>query len=298
VVALAAAALLLVVAAIALHAAGRSALSEASRGGWIVRAIRSPLFVACAAVAAACAALLAVMGAMLVRVGACQRAGRGGEDGSAVLEFALVLPIALTIVLVMVQAALLMGGTLCVNYSAYCAARSAVVHIPADRSPSEPPNELLGEEQSGKHQRIRMAAVWPLVAVSSGSEDVPAGDDGGLIAAADRLFALYGHDTPGWIDDRIARKLSYARRYTSVEVAPPAEGTTYGENEDIHVTVRHTFCMSVPYAGWLLAKIAGGTELPIGDGEYGMEMEAVCTLTNEGVQDYVDRERFSTPGGG
>ncbi len=92
----------------------------------------------------------------------------------------------------------------------------------------------------------------------------------------------------------LARKMQYAQDSTEVTVDPPerGRGSLYGEKEDIHVTVRHTLYMSVPYANTVFAEVVGGVELPFGDGEYGMVVVADCSLTNEGAQDYLDIEEF------
>jgi hypothetical protein len=53
-----------------------------------------------------------------------------GEDGQAMVEFALTFPLILTMVTLIMQFALSFNGTALVRYAAYNAARSASVHMP------------------------------------------------------------------------------------------------------------------------------------------------------------------------
>lgn len=107
---------------------------------------------------------------------ACGRAReegpRGAESGASVVEFALVLPLLLIILLLVLQIALLVQAKFVVNYAAFCAARSAVVTIPAkifsERTGRyEKPNTLqLNSPLSPKMNIIRRAAALACVAVS------------------------------------------------------------------------------------------------------------------------------------
>jgi hypothetical protein len=265
---------------------------------WVFSAVTSRLFVTCAALAAGCGAALVLAGQVLWRAGEVGRSRRRDpQGGSAMIEFVLVLPIALMIVLVMVQSTLLMGGNLCVHYAAYCAARSAIVQIPRwvpdHQAPYEPANQMLDPDASGKYRKIHLAAAYAVMPVACGSEEVPGGDDGGLGSEIERLFGGYGLAAPGWVDDRLARKLSYAYDYTTVELSDPLDGMTYGEHEDIRVSVRHTLYLSVPYASRIFTDLDDdGVRLGFGRGNYGMNIRATCVMPNEGPQDYVDRERF------
>ena len=104
-------------------------------------ALRSRGFVTHAIITVAAVALLATICGILVHVGRLVRrartaGARSGQDGVAMIEFALVLPVALILVLFMAQSALLMVGHLCVHYSAYCAARAAIVYVPLGRRSS------------------------------------------------------------------------------------------------------------------------------------------------------------------
>ena len=263
-------------------------------GNWLLRALTSPLSVTCGLILLGCLGLLVVLGKVLWLAGNRERGVGRGEQGAAMLEFVMVMPFALMIILIMIQSMLLMVGNIVVHYSAYCAARVAIVTIPDDYIPSEPSNEMADGLNSAKYQRIRRAAEWALMPVSSSSPYVGEAEIIELSGGLDTFFSSYGEETPGWAYTTLARKMQYAREFTDVTVDPPerGQGAPYGDKEDIHVTVRHTLYMSVPYANTVFAEVVGGVELPFGAGEYGMVVVADCSLTNEGAQDYLDIEEF------
>jgi len=263
-------------------------------GNWLLRALTSPLSVTCGLIVLGCLGMLVVMGKVLWLAGMRRRGAPHGEQGAAMLEFVMAMPFALMIILVMIQSMLLMVGNIVVHYSAYCAARVAIVTIPDDYLPSEPSNEMNDGLNSAKLQRIRRAAEWALMPVSSSSPNVGEAEIIELSGGLDTLFSAYGEETPGWATTILARKMQYARDFTEVTVDPPerGRGAPYGEKEDIHVTVRHTLYLSVPYANTVFAEVVGGVELPFGAGEYGTVVVADCSLTNEGAQDFLDIEEF------
>jgi len=311
------AAILVVPAALVLGAAAAWGLVSLWRDGpeWVARGLTSGLSLTCGLAALACLILLAGLASALWQAGRPARLERRSprssrQAGTAMIEFALVLPIALMLVLITIQSTLLMAGNLCVHYAAYCAARTAIVAIPdgpRQVDPSLPPE---GEGQnlldafycsatqggSRKADRIWRAAVWAVLPISSSSQYVPHGDAGSLTSGLRSLWSNYGMDNPWWADDVLARKLRYAADYTAVDISPPAAGDKYAANEDITVTVRHTFHLSVPYASRILAMFEDqqgrGRTLDFGAGEYGTVVTASCTLTNEGVQDFVELEPF------
>ncbi len=289
-------------APVAAALAALGALALAGPGApWWLRALGSGLSVLCAAVMTAALAATLLLTALLWQVGRpLRRRRRSGEDGQVLIEFALAIPILLAVVLVMVQSALLMVGNLCLHYAAYCAARSAIVQVPLPLDNDEPHNVVLDAGDSNKIERVRRAAVWALMPISCGHRDQPADDHGLLLAGLEDLFDAYGEASPGWLNERIERKMYYADAYTEVSLALPdgwsggGSSYQYGDTEDLTVTVYHTMYMSVPYAAWLFHVLDSrrGVELDIGRGEYGLEVEAQCTLTNEGVFDYVDKEQL------
>ncbi len=224
------------------------------------------------------------------------RARLRGEAGTAILEFTLVLPIALFLVLVMAQTSLLMVGNLCVHYSAYCAARSAAVQVPLPMSDAESANEVAAPGSSGKLLRMHYAAIYAVTPVSCSHSDYPGGSAGADLAdGVEDLLGRYGRPIPVWLDS-LDRRMQYAADHTRVYLGDPVEPPLYGPAEDLRVTVEHDFYLSIPYAGRLFARISGtdGVDLDFGAGEYAVTIHATCTLPNEGAQDYIDIEEFPT----
>jgi hypothetical protein len=289
-----AAAVFSIVAGAVLWGGGLAVFRQPS--GWLGRAVTSELFLTCAVVAFLCAAAVFWLAAGLWGAGErYRRRPRDGEGGSAILEFAIVIPIMGSLAMVMVQAAFLMGGNLCVHYAAFCATRSAIVQIPRDHTLSggEEPNVVDFDGGSRKLLAIESAAVQAVMPVSAGGEDMASGDDYGLGADLESVFTAYGEDAPGWIDSRLGRKYRYAQEHTFVTLEPPRNGWRYEPGEDIRVTVEHTLYMSVPYANWLFGELdEDGRELASGDGEYGMVIRATCFMTNEGTSDVIEIETF------
>jgi len=257
---------------------------------WLGRALRDEL-----SLKAGAAALLSLVGLYLV-VGVIWRLGRarrrpGEESGTAAIEFVLLFPIALCIVLVMIQSVLVVTGNIVVHYAAYAAARAAVVWVPEKVSYDEPRNVVADPAYSAKMLHIRGAAVDVLKAVSaSGKGAGGAGEAPGSLVVKDgydRFFSLHNRPTPRWVHTMLPGKYDYAWEYTEVTLAPPADGEKYADHEDLTVSVRHWLYLSVPYA-----KRFFGDRLPSGRGDYATEATATYTLTNQGVEDEIDVEVF------
>ncbi len=265
--------------------------------GWLASTFRSSAFATDAIIVVSAAVLLAAMTGMLIRAGRLVRrarstGARSGQDGVAMIEFALVLPIALILSLIMAQSALLMVGHLCVHYSAYCAARSAIVYVPLGYEPGR--GEGRNVLNSAKLSRIKDAAVWAILPVASSSKHLRADASVALLDGIENLLLTYGQDPPHWVRSLLARKLYYAEEYTKVWLDDPENGDAYGEKETINAHVRHVFHMSVPYASRIYAAVRGddGVKLDFGADEYGMIIHASSILTNEGVQDYIEPEEY------
>jgi len=282
----------------------------AARGHtWWAQALRSERFVRCGALLMICAMALQVVLTAMVRLG---RRGRRfsatDERGVAVVEFTLLFPIAMAIVLVMVQTALVMAGNLVVHYAAYSAARSAVVAIPMDTA-REYRNELALEGASDKRLRIRRAAVLALLpAAGSPGEANPASSESDALGdAMATISEAYDEPIPGWIGGKLARKYAYAddEANTVIEVEPPAfpeaHDGDYGPREDIRVTVTHRLYLPVPYA----CRVFADGQLDSA-GRYYTDVTASYVLVNQGLPDNVrvewvrgnSREEYDPPSGG
>ena len=310
-------------ALIGVVAVGAAVIPQVRGRPWLAEALTSRVSITCGLALLLATVALSVLLCVLWRLGQVARArsaAPAGQDGAAMLEFALALPIALMLVLIMIQSSLLMGGNLCVHYSAWCAARSAIVTIPLDTGGAEGPNVMDTYDASGKHLRIRLAALWALLPISGGGLDLPeadecrghVSDDGRPLCDGRRLvehlrefFLRYNPDLPRWLDDPkdpddphrpplLAVKAHYADAHTEVVVAEPRLPDGYGESEDIRVSVRHEFYLSVPYAARVFSVLASDG-LALGQGHYATTIHASTRLTNEGVHDYIEEEILSPP---
>lgn len=293
------------VAALAVVLAGGGYLAMTSGGAWVRQAFSGRLFWTCAGILVIGSAVLGILATILWQAGAESRrqrraagpAGGGdGQNGSAILEFAMVLPIALMIVLIMTQASLLMGGSICVNYAAFAAARNAIVTVPLNLNDTEPHNVVLADiNNSGKLRRIQQAAAGAIMPVACSSRLAPAGDLSLFQAGLKQFFGAYNQATPGWVNDDLGIRYKYALDYTTITLNPPADAqkNVYADNEDIRVIVDHTFYLAVPYAAYIFAHLGtDGVDLPFGNKEYGTKIRSASSLTNEGGQDWVDVEPF------
>jgi hypothetical protein len=258
----------------------------------LVRALGSGRFRLFLYISGGCVMALAVLAGVLVRAGAPPRRRLGAQDGTAIIEFALVLPIALMIALMMLQSSLLMGGYLCVNYASFAAARAASVQVPRDLEDEEANvvADLSDPELSEKMWHIHMAAVWATMPAADGAFD---GDSpyGAVLQEGLADFLSRHGRSANWTSTLIGKKLAYAQQNTWVSLQPPINGDSFGEHEDLHVTVKHNLYLSIPYANWILAKL-DSAGVDFGEGRYAVTVEIPCTLTNEGKQDYIDVERF------
>ncbi len=278
--------------AVLLLSAGAAAVFAAAKTPWIRRALFSRISILAGVVMLFCAVALVGLCGVMWMAGR-RRRRPSPQSGVAILEFALVLPFALMLVMIMTQCMFLMTGNMSVHYAAYCGARSAVVAVPMNIFPQEPPNEVYPGDASPKMRMIEDAAVWAVLPVSSSSEELPDGDSAVLQQGLQQLFSRYNKTTPKWARDYLGKKLYYARQYTDVTLAPPAGGgNKYAKDEDLKVTVRHTLYLSVPYADRVFAVLSGGKQLDFGAGDYGIDIVAHCRMPNEGPQDYVDVETW------
>ncbi len=269
----------------------------AAGDGWLARALRSRwTLIGGGAFLGSLVGLYLLVG-VLWRLGRARREqAPGGEAGTAALEFVLLFPVALGIVLVMVQSVLLVSQNLLVHYSAYLGARAAIVWVPEKVSYVEPRNVVCDPAGSEKFRRIRQAVIYGLVGAGAG-EAGAGGAQGGDTEDTflqqetfERLHSLYDEPVPAWIRRTYVPKYAYVSEYTQLELRPPREGGVYGDHEDLSVTVRHTLYLSVPYANRIFSLGDSGKRLPGGD--YGTEVEATCTLVNQGEEDDIDVEVF------
>jgi hypothetical protein len=288
--------------------------------GWLMQAIASKSFKFAAIVLVASTLILGLLLAVLWRIGqAGRQVKRTGQEGVAILEFVLVLPVTLFIVMLMVQATMLMAGNLCVHYAAFCAARAAVTTIPLNLSgdPSGLCQNLDEVHKTGpgetwnvcgdlKLQRIREAALYALAPISCG--DVAQTDKMIPLQTAVRdYYVANGEVVPAWVDGQLGRKWQYADDHTTVELVAGDNQTSmrdwtvnadmrvYETHEEVVVRVGHDFYLSVPLARRIFAMGGDGVEFSLSGcvgKAYATTIWATCRMNNEGSQDYVDAEVF------
>lgn len=227
------------------------------------------------------------------------------EQGTATIEFTLVLPILLFASLLLAQTTLLMVGNIFVHYSAFAATRSAIVLIPSDYE-GEAENTILDVPGAAKHDRIRSAAVFALIPVSGRVLDGPA-DATDLTAGLESHYSTYSATPPAWVSSRLAEQYHYADAATDISVLravfsfdspdnitfTPVSGDaryTFGPKEPVTVRVTHRLYLAVPYIGSLFAdgRLSDATSPTSalnssGQGVRYTLVTAQYTLTNEGI---------------
>jgi len=214
-------------------------------------------------------------------------------DGTATIEFALVFPILLFMMLVLSQTTFLMAGNIFVHYSAFAATRSAIVQIPTDYADDEP-NIYTASFGSTKHDLIWRSAVFAVAPVSgeqtSSASSVQADQ---FVQGLRDFYQAYNRDAPAWVDNLAGDRLRYAADNTLITVMVPevtgqtvsyseiSEGSTheFQPRDPITVRVTHRYALDVPYVGAVYTdgRTAGGQRYHL--------MGARYTLTNEGVVD-------------
>ncbi len=216
------------------------------------------------------------------------------ESGTATVEFCMVFPIVLILVLILVQFTLLMVGNQFVHYAAFAATRSAIVYIPADlrADGGTGRNSISLTKGTPKYDAIRAAAYLAVMPVcgklDESSEDLRTNE---LVDGLRDHFTSYGQDAPRWVGTLAADRLKYAAKNTDIqimrsivtngdveleEVLPGDE--PFGPREAITIRIEHKFNLSVPYIRGFFAD----GEHDDGRGKYAL-ISAHYTLTNEGI---------------
>lgn len=269
-------------------------------------AMTSPLALWSMLIAGLCVFGLAVSMLALHRThrGRARRNPFTDNDGTATMELALVLPILLFFIMTLAQSSMMMVGNYMVHYSAYAAARVAIVQVPIDQ-PDDRANRYTQSTGRTKHDLILEAAAIALAPVGGESES-----SSGLGDQLSGGLADYFDDrsTPPWADGLLPRRMAYAMNNTQIELGYPVvypddvvelipleagESRDYGTRAPITVFVEHKLNLGVPYANRIFA-----TDRNDGSG-YHRVVKTNCTLTNEGIRDELPPRptvpRLSTP---
>lgn len=298
--------------------------------------------------------LLRLSGARL-QISRLRSLHRDQEGAVQSLSFVLVLPVFIMVMLFIVQVSQLMIGTCVVHYAAFAAARSAIVWIPANvDSDFEQENCIsqyvpvegsavtdvtsagFGPADGGvtyvvapgspKYAKILSAAVLACMPISP-SRDLGLGlPADGTAAAIQEAYRAMSPRSSGnqRIDPRIANKLAYAARNTTIEIhffhsnhEPPLipyplvrdsrgnmigyQANELGWQDPITVTVTHRLAL-LPGPGRLLARsqpAPGKTVDEVSqsidqddDSVYKYVLTASATLGNEGERPAI---RYAQP---
>ena len=202
------------------------------------------------------------------------------QAGVATIEFCLVLPILLFMILLLAQVTLAMGGNIYVHYSAFIATRAAIVYIPQDDGTLDgAPNFISNSTNTPKREAIRLAAVYALVPVSGRLEN------GALQAGRYKdgitgYYEGYGAGTPNWNKVYVPfspkattfsissteAKLNYADANTDIfvmeTIVNPDESVEFrrisgtyefGPKDAVTVQVEHRLYLPVPYVRFLFS---------------------------------------------
>lgn len=220
------------------------------------------------------------------------------HEGTAMLEFALVFPVALFMILLLAQTTLAMGGNLFVHYAAFAATRTAIVQVPADYTlDGEPRNAVFAGQGNRKFDTIRQAAVFAVVPVAGRLNESTLASSAYVQAVA-QFYQAYNQPVPAWVTNGLLEeRLNYADANTRIILYratgksagnneygmdfQPIDGThTFGPRDPVTVRVEHDLNLSIPYVRAFFA--SGRHQDASGEGMF-RTITAQYTLTNEGI---------------
>lgn len=217
---------------------------------------------------------------------------RGGESGTATVEFTLVFVPALAVCLVLLQTVLAFSGNLFVHYAAYTATRVAIVEAPTGAPGGG--GTIRDNPDDPTYRKAKRAAAFALAPVS-GKLNGGSGEPAGFVAGLNDYFDAYGQDAPDWVANVAGQRLAYALRHTTLDLYRTrltADGVQLikltdttgdrldlGPKDPVTVGVNHRLHLSIPYAA---AVYADGQQDTAGGRTSYTNVTATCTMTLEG----------------
>ncbi|MFC1851948.1 TadE/TadG family type IV pilus assembly protein [candidate division CSSED10-310 bacterium] len=226
-----------------------------------------------------------------------------GEDGQAMVEFAITFPILLLLVLSIIQIAIMANTAAMVNYAAFCGARTAAVFIPRYDVggilglTDDGPNEISYFKKYGK---IHLAVAMALAPVSPPFSEVGLNIPG-ISFFAGILNGLYSSIPSGAFGD-IANgfdRFTYAYIATSgVDFGQSGvligdephdldagTGSDLANRGDITIRVKYLMNLRIPVANACLSQFRQFliANLLAGGREHFWMLEGLCTIQNEGA---------------
>lgn len=238
---------------------------------------------------------IAVSGVALVRTGQGRWSWRrlvAEESGVATIEFTMIIPIMLFMILLLTQATHYMAGHIFLRYASFAASRVAAVQIPRDLQ-GEPLNSINAGPGSVKFDAIHASASYALAPISGERNSNGQGVDGGaLVSGLSSLYGALGHDTPNWVNRLAEARVNYAADHTEIEILRYEvvdnlafltnvndEGFhQFGPKSPVGVRVKHRINLGISYVSWIFADDKHSD----GDGHYA-EGVSVCMLPIEGI---------------
>lgn len=183
------------------------------------------------------------------------------ECAGTSIEFAISLLFFLIIVATIAQIAFVLHARIIVQYAASCAARSAVVWIPAETVGAypEPRNKILFEPaiENSKLFHIKAAAVIACIPIAprySVSKLTETSEESDPISeyVADQIDNVYNYimGSAGLSSSTLVgllEKYVMSNELTNVEISPPENGTdTYTDHELLKIKVTHSYYVDIP----------------------------------------------------
>lgn len=218
------------------------------------------------------------------------------QEGATAVEFILVFPLLLIMLLTILQVALIVQARFVVNYAAFCAARSAIVTIPArvkSRGAFEDHNVIsTNNPESPKMRIIQRSAALPCVGIS------PLWS-AGLVARTQSAFnpraqvplavlALFAPGSDYFWQLQSRAPYAYDQRNTSVGVSSRSGG--FKDHSEVTVQVTHRYYLTVPFADRLLGRSYTGAWFGLNLARY-LEIKEQYTLLNEGEPSYPESQQ-------
>lgn len=223
--------------------------------------------------------------------------GFTSQQGTSAVQFILVFPILLILLLTILQIALIVQAKFVVNYAAFCAVRSAIVTIPArvtsDRILEEHNVINVNNPESPKVKIIQRAAALPIVGISpKWSPGIVARTGSSLDASALLPLANLVLFVPGqnYLTQLLSRApYAYDRKNTEVQIS--SSGGSFTDGSAITVKVTHRYFLTVPFADRLFGtSYFGGSIFAINSSRYA-EINEQYTLFNEGEPRYPESQK-------
>ncbi len=187
----------------------------------------------------------------------------GNDDGTAMMEFALVLPFLLFMMLLLAQVTLISAGNVQVHYAGYAATRTAVTQIPQDHSArsGSAANVITAAESDAKYDMIHRAGALACVPISGRATGGSVNTEAYLQGLRD-YFASLNRAAEPWVAEPLKDRVRYAFNHTFISVGTTringdgtvsfvalsdGESHTFAPREPMTVRLQHELDLAVPY---------------------------------------------------